>query len=87
MKMSTMNISLPPAMSEYVRRATERDYGNASEFFRDLVRQRIQKEVKADVAFLDKAMKGAPAGPTESEIEEVLAIQRRVGKALRARGV
>lgn len=82
-----MNISLPPVMSEYVRRATERDYGNVSEFFRDLVRQRIQKEVEADVAFLESAMKGAPIGPTESEIDEVVAIQRHVRKKLRARGV
>ena len=85
--MSTMNISLPSAMSEYVRHVTERDYGNASEFFRDLVRQRIQKEVKADVAFLEKSMQGAAAGPTATEIEEVVALQRRVRKALRARGV
>ena len=87
MKMETMNISLPSAMFEYVRDATERDYGNVSEFFQELIRQRLQKEVEADVAFLKKTMKGAPTGPTESEIEEVLAIQRRVRKARRARGV
>ena len=34
--MATMNISLPGPMAEFVRATVERDYGNASEFFRDL---------------------------------------------------
>jgi Arc/MetJ-type ribon-helix-helix transcriptional regulator len=40
MKMATMNISLPGPMAEFVRTTVERDYGNASEFFRDLVREK-----------------------------------------------
>ena len=87
MKMSTINISLPPAMAEFVRQRTEREYGNVSEYFRDLVRERIQKEIGEDVEFLNDALKGAPAGPSGADVEEVLKIQRRVRRKLRARGV
>jgi Arc/MetJ-type ribon-helix-helix transcriptional regulator len=38
--MSTLNISLPKAMDEFVRENVGRDYGNVSEFFRDLLRER-----------------------------------------------
>jgi Arc/MetJ-type ribon-helix-helix transcriptional regulator len=87
MKMNSMNISLPPAMAEFVRQTIERDYGNTSEFFRSLVRERIQREVEADVAFLTEATNRAPAGPDEQDLADVLKIQRRVRKAIRARGV
>ena len=85
MKLSTMNISLPAPMSEYVRQNVERNYGNVSEYFRDLVREKMRKDIEADVAFLKSTMKGAPIGPSEADIEEVLAIQRQVRKSLRAR--
>jgi Arc/MetJ-type ribon-helix-helix transcriptional regulator len=86
MKMSTINISLPPAMAEFVRQRTEREYGNVSEYFRDLVRERIQEEVEADVAFLNQALESAPAGPTADDVAEVLKVQRQVRRKLRARG-
>jgi len=85
MKMDTMNISLPGPMAEFVRTTVERDYGNASEFFRELVRERIRREVEADVRFLETATEGAPAGPTEGDIEQILALQKQVRKELRAR--
>jgi Arc/MetJ-type ribon-helix-helix transcriptional regulator len=87
MKMNSMNISLPPAMAEFVRQTIERDYGNASEFFRSLVRERIQRDVESDVAFLNEATDHAPAGPDEQDIADVLSIQRRIRKAILARGV
>lgn len=87
MKMNSMNISLPSAMAEFVRQTIERDYGNASEFFRSLVRERIQREVESDVAFLTEATNQAPAGPDAQDIADVLNLQRRVRKAIRARGV
>ena len=87
MKMNTVNISLPAAMGEFVRENVERDYGNVSEFFRDLLRERIRREVEADLAFLNDATENAPAGPTDSDVEEILSIQRRVRKKLHARGV
>ncbi len=85
MKMDTMNISLPGPMAEFVRATVERDYGNASEFFRELVRERIRKEVEADLRFLEEATEGAAAGPSEADITEILAIQKQVRKEIRAR--
>ena len=88
MKMNTMNISLPPAMTEFVRRNVERDYGNVSEYFRDLVREKMRKHKEADVKWLEAAIEGAPAGPSAAEIGEVCALQRKVRKELRReRGV
>jgi Arc/MetJ-type ribon-helix-helix transcriptional regulator len=87
MKMSTINISLPPVMNEFVRENVQRDYGNVSEFFRDLLRERMRREIEVDVAFLNTATEGAPPGPTEDEVRHILAIQRRVRKRLHARGL
>ena len=85
MKMATMNISLPGPMAEFVRATVERDYGNASEFFRDLVREKIRQEVEADVRLLAAVTDGAPAGPSEADIAEILTIQKQVRKGIRAR--
>ncbi len=72
-------------MAEFVRRRVNRDYGNASEFFRELVRGVIQREIEADLTFLESTSKGAQPGPTEKEIEEVLALQKRIRKGRNAR--
>jgi Arc/MetJ-type ribon-helix-helix transcriptional regulator len=85
MGMDSMNISLPPAMAEFVRRKVETSYGNVSEYFRDLVRERIEREIEADLLILETTGKGAGAGPGETEIERVLAIQKRLRKSRRAR--
>jgi Arc/MetJ-type ribon-helix-helix transcriptional regulator len=83
MKMSTMNISLTPNQSEYVRRTVEREFGNASEYFRELIRERMAREIEADLALLQSTTKDAPPGPSEQEIEAVLKTQRAVRKKLR----
>lgn len=85
MKMDTMNISLPRRMSESVRQNVERDYGNASEYFRDLVREKMEREIEADVELLENSIKGAPPEPTEAEIAEIIALQKKVRKKLNAR--
>jgi Arc/MetJ-type ribon-helix-helix transcriptional regulator len=81
MKMGIMNISLTPEQTEYVRRTVARDFGNASEFFRDLLRERMKREIEADLALLESTTPGAPAGPSDVEIEGILATQRNVRKA------
>jgi Arc/MetJ-type ribon-helix-helix transcriptional regulator len=86
MKMDTMNISLPKPMSEFVRQAVERNYGNVSEFFRELVRQRMKKEIEADLRLLRESGPAKP-GPTEKDLEMIERIKREVRKDLRARGV
>jgi Arc/MetJ-type ribon-helix-helix transcriptional regulator len=85
--MKGLNISLPAAMEDYVRTRCERDYGNVSEFFREMVRERMAVEIEADLKFLNSTRVGAEPGPTEQEIEEILALQKRVRKELHARGV
>jgi Arc/MetJ-type ribon-helix-helix transcriptional regulator len=84
--MKTVNISLKPEQEEYMRRTVERDFGNASEFFRDLIRERMRREIEADLAFLETTNKGAPAGPSDQEMEQVLEVQRQVRKELKRAG-
>jgi Arc/MetJ-type ribon-helix-helix transcriptional regulator len=84
--METVNISLTPEQSEFVRRTVARDFGNVSEYFRELIRERMKREIEADLAFLEKTSKGAPAGPGEQEIKKVLRVQREVRRTLRREG-
>jgi Arc/MetJ-type ribon-helix-helix transcriptional regulator len=83
MKMATLNISLPGPMNDYVRARCRRDYGNVSEFFRALLREEMQSEIAADLAFLESTSSGAQPGPTKKEIAGVLALQKRVRKKAR----
>ncbi len=86
MKMTTMNVSLTPEQSEYVRRNVERDFGNASEFFRELIRERMRREIEADLAVLNATNQFAPAGPSAAELDQVLAVQRQVRKDFKRAG-
>lgn len=86
MKMGTMNISLTPEQAEYVRRTVEHDFGNASEFFRDLLRERMRREIEGDLELLQSTVPGAPVGPSEEEIETILETQRKVRKHLKHAG-
>jgi Arc/MetJ-type ribon-helix-helix transcriptional regulator len=83
--MDSMNISLPPAMAEFVRRQVDQSYGNVSEFFRELVREKINREIDADLALLKSTEENAEPGPTEDEIEQVLTLQKKVRKSRNAR--
>lgn len=81
-KMATLNISLPAPMESFVRAQCEREYGNVSEYFRSLVREKMRQEIDADLRFLDSTRSGAAAGPSAEDEEEVLALQKRVRKDL-----
>lgn len=83
MKMRSMSITVPQNMGEFVDENVKRDYGNTSEYFRDLVRQKMGVQIGADLEFLEEASAKAPAGPTEKQIDQVLKIQRKVRKELR----
>jgi len=80
-----MNISLPKRMSEFVRQNVERDYGNASEYFRDLVREKMELEIEADLKLLESTSQGALPGPSETELEEIVALQKKLRKERNAR--
>jgi Arc/MetJ-type ribon-helix-helix transcriptional regulator len=82
MKMATLNISLPGPMEAFVRAQCERDYGNVSEYFRTLVREKMKHEIEEDLRFLESTQSGAAPGPAVADVEEVLALQKRVRKDL-----
>ena len=87
MKMATLNISLPGRMEAFVRAQCERDYGNVSEYFRSLVREKMKQEIDDDLRFLMSTQRGGRPGPSAGDVEEVLALQKQVRKGLaRARG-
>lgn len=71
----TINISLNPELAEFARADSEaRAFDSMSEYMRDLIRNRRQEQIKADVAFLEKAIEGAPLGdPSDEEIAEIYA--------------
>ena len=83
MKTVTKNISLHEDLADYARlKADEGGYGSVSAYFADLLRQRRQAEIDADVKFLADAMKGAPHGP--DPVEEIVAAVKRTRHRLLA---
>jgi Arc/MetJ-type ribon-helix-helix transcriptional regulator len=85
--MNTMSISLPPEQAEYIRRSVARDFGNASEFIRDCIRERMRREIEVDLAILDASSRGAAAGPSDADVERVIEVQREVRKASQRRRI
>ena len=78
--MATLNISLPGPMEAFVRAQCERDYGNVSEYFRTLVREKMKQEIDEDIRFLESTQSGAEPGPSANDVEEILAMQKLVRK-------
>ena len=75
MKAVTINISLNPELAEFAREDSKaRAFDSMSEYIRDLIRKRRQEIINADVAFLEKAIEGAPVGdPSDEEMAEIYA--------------
>jgi Arc/MetJ-type ribon-helix-helix transcriptional regulator len=75
-KAVTINISLNPELAEFARHdSARRAFDSMSEYMRDLIRKRRQEVIAADVAFLEKAIEGAPEGdPSDEEMREMYAI-------------
>ncbi|HNQ88355.1 MAG TPA: hypothetical protein PKM73_07065 [Verrucomicrobiota bacterium] len=65
-----------------MRTPCERDCGNLSEYFRSLVREKMQREIEADLRLLESTRSGALTGPSVADVEAVLALQRQVRKDL-----
>jgi Arc/MetJ-type ribon-helix-helix transcriptional regulator len=86
MKAVTINISLNPELAEFARADSEaRAFDSMSEYMRDLIRKRRQELIDADVAFLEKAIEGAPIGdPSDEEIAEIVKTQHRIRARNRA---
>ena len=75
MKAVTINISLNPELAEFARSDSEAHaFDSMSEYMRDLIRNRRQEQIDQDVAFLEKAIEGAPLGdPSDEEMAEIYA--------------
>lgn len=81
--METINISVTPAQGEYVRRRVGSEFGNASELFREMLRERMEREIETDLALLDATMPGAKPGPSEKQLERIVAAQKKARHARR----
>jgi Arc/MetJ-type ribon-helix-helix transcriptional regulator len=73
MKAVTINISLNPELAEFARSDSEAHaFDSMSEYMRDLIRSRRQEQIKQDVAYLEKAIHGAPIGdPSDGEMADI----------------
>ena len=80
MKAVTINISLNPELAEFARSDSDAHaFDSMSEYMRDLIRSRRQEQIKQDVAFLEKAIEGAPIGdPSDEEMAGIVKAQHRL---------
>ena len=63
--MSTMNISLPDSMKEFVeQQAAEKGYSTSSEYVRDLIRRDRERQQLRDL--LMEGARSDPAGPADA---------------------
>lgn len=70
----TMTISLPPALRAKVEDlVTNGDYGTASEYFRDLVRQDLKRRLQEELEtrLLDSLNSGKPTPLTKKDFDDI----------------
>jgi Arc/MetJ-type ribon-helix-helix transcriptional regulator len=81
-KAVTINISLNPELAEFARTDAEASaFDSMSEYMRDLIRRRREERIAQDVAMLEKAIAGAPAGdPSEEEMRDIYAAIKKSRK-------
>lgn len=71
--MAKLTISMPDAMSEYVTARVENgQYGNVSEYFRDLVRKERDKEQAID-ALRERLKRAEASGISKRKVPEIMA--------------
>jgi antitoxin ParD1/3/4 len=81
--MAKITISMPDAMAEYVAARVESgQYGNVSEYFRDLVRQERERQ-EAVAALRDRLDRAEASGTSKRKVPEIMA---DVEARLRANG-
>src|SRR5260221_4612407 len=82
MKTVTKSISLNEDLANFAKQEAEQGcYGNVSAYFADLLRQRRQARIDADVKLLSDGVKDAPSGP--EPIEEIVALTKTVRRQMR----
>lgn len=88
-KRSTMNISVPPAVRDYIAdRVSEGHYGSVSEYVRELVRQDREQMALRDVEA--KLVEGLDSGPprpmTKADWTDLRTeLERRIGRPAKKR--
>jgi antitoxin ParD1/3/4 len=81
--MAKLTISMPDAMSEYVAsRIKSGQYGNVSEYFRDLVREEQERQ-EAIRALRNRLDRAEASGVSKRNVPEIMA---DVDARMRARG-
>ena len=80
MKTESVNLSLPKELAEFVRQEMRLEsYGTMNEYVRELIRQRRQARIEADVKFLEKTSADAPNDePPQKFFDDVSVIQKRL---------
>lgn len=74
--MSTMNISLPEGLKDFVdEQVAERGYGSSSEYVRDLIRKDLDR--RSLRALLIDGAASPPAGPADAAYFERLRARAR----------
>ena len=78
MKAVTINISLNPELADFARADAESGaFDSMSEYMRELIRKRREARIAQDLAMLEKAIAGAPAGdPSEAELRRIYAVAK-----------
>jgi len=73
----TRSPARPGATTNFANQEAEQGcYGNVSAYFADLLRQRRQARIDADVKLLSDGLKDAPTGP--EPVEEIVALTKAV---------
>jgi hypothetical protein len=69
MKVVTKNISLSEDLANFaLQEAEEGGYGSVSAYFAEMIRQRRQAQIEADVKMISDAMRNALPGPEPLEV-------------------
>jgi len=85
MKTITRNISLPKELDLFAQTEVETGaYASLNEYFRELVRQRRQAQIEADVNLLGEAIRTAPG--EDEPVEELVAATRKTREQMRRDG-
>jgi hypothetical protein len=83
-KAITRNISLAPELDRFARAEQEEGgFPSLSAYFAELLRQRRQAQIQADLALLEKGIDGAPENESAA-VPKILAAQKRARSKLRA---
>jgi Arc/MetJ-type ribon-helix-helix transcriptional regulator len=79
MKAVTINISLNRDLADFARADSEAGaFESMSEYMRELIRQRRGAKIAGDVAMLERAITGAPAGdPSQAELRHIYGVAKQ----------